>query len=444
MAITNSGQISRTSDRLRLATCFLIPAILLIAHFMHGSDTLAASSWVGVLSCLSLAAIMLIRPADDTPVSTLVMFAILAVFVLLGWAGNWHQARTEVIQLATAILLWTGGAMIARSRRMLMTSWAVLSAGFALIALLALLSYPMMAASSSSAEQLGHAYRMSFSFRSPNTMASLMGLGVIVSLMHLAYMLRARVATGIPLLAKFNYIPREGYPAILAFVLCLTCLFLTLSRAAIFLTLTAVAIIAVCEIFVRRSSETLKLAKYRYHLILGVIAGFVALVLLVISLGDVADRADTLHVDGAGRWALLSEYWQAWQAKPVFGHGLGSFNRINESITTMNTASLLVLLGAAHNVVLQWLLQVGLVGLTTMAAIQLAFHYKIARGAFQRAYRTQSYLSRMLLLVSGFVFLHNMIDFPLEIPSIMWTYAFLLGLACGMPKTAGARGDAPA
>lgn len=270
-----------------------------------------------------------------------------------------------------------------------------------------------------------------------------MGLGVIVSAMHLAYLLRARVATGIPILAKLNYIPREGYASIVALILCATCLLLSLSRAAIFLTLAFLAAAAAMEVFVRRKSETLNLAERRY-LVIGCIGLAFALVLVItLTVSDIGDRTGDLHVDGAGRWALLSEYWQAWQQKPAFGHGLGSFNRVNESITTMDNAAMLVLLGAAHNVLLQWLIQTGLAGLAAMATVQFLFHYRILKGARQRSYRTRAYLSRMVLFTSAFLFLHNMIDFPLEIPSVMWTYAFLLGLACGMPDGTELKGSPP-
>lgn len=443
MSITNANQLVRQDGRLRLAVCFLVPAVLMAAHFMHGADTLVATAWTGVMACAGLGCIILMRPATDVPLATLLLFALLTAFVMFGWTGNWYQARTEIIQLAIAIVFWTSGAMIARSRDMLMTSWAVLSAGFACIALLAVLSYPMMSADSSSEARLGHAFRLSFTFGSPNTLGSLMGLGVIVSAMHLAYLLRARVATGIPILAKLNYIPREGYASIFALLLCATCLLLSLSRAAIFLTLAFLAATSALEVFVRRKSETLNLAGRRYQVIGCIGLAFLLVLAFTLTVSDIGERADDLHIDGAGRWALLSEYWQAWQQRPVFGHGLGSFNRVNESITTMDNAAMLVLLGAAHNVVLQWLIQTGLAGLAAMAAVQFLFHYRILQGARQRSYRTRAYLSRTVLFASAFLFLHNMIDFPLEIPSVMWTYAFLLGLACGMPDGTELKGSSP-
>ena len=64
MSITNAGQLVRHDTKLRVATCFLVPATLLIAHFSHGADTLAASAWVGVLACCGLGCIIMMRPSS--------------------------------------------------------------------------------------------------------------------------------------------------------------------------------------------------------------------------------------------------------------------------------------------------------------------------------------------------------------------------------------------
>ena len=437
MSITSAGQVARQGTRSRTAVCLLVPMTLLFAHFMHGSDALVQTAWAGLAVCLSLGGILLMRPASDIPPAALGMFLILGLFVTAGFVGNWHQARTEVTQLAIAILVWTSGAMLARSRTLLLNTWTALSASLAIYAAIALFSYPISAAGAENHDHIEHAYRLSFTFNSPNIFASLMGLGVIISVTHIAYLMRTRVASGIPLLARLNYLPREGMVSIVALFLCGSCLVLSLSRAAILLTLGFFAFTAVAEVFVRRTSETVLLKKYRYRIIGALVVSFGLVLLAVLTFGDFGARAGNLGADGAGRWSLLSEYWAAWQKHPVFGHGLGSFNRINESITTMDNAALLVLLGAAHNVVLQWLLQVGLAGLAAMALVQLYLHRQIIIGACQGTYRTRSYVARMTLAASVFLFLHNMIDFPLEVPSVMWTYAFLLGLACGMAGEVG-------
>ena len=439
MALTDTTAPVRSHRIFRLAGCFAVPAILLAGHLAQGADTPVSSAWLGLLACFALGGVYLLRTAEEIPAATFVMFSLLGIFVCLGWTGNWHQARPEILQLATAILIWTCGAMLARSHKLLLTSIAVLTGSLALFAALALLSYPILSAASETHAAGEHAMRLSFSFLSPNTFASLMGLGTIVAAMHLAYLMRTRVPSDVPVLAKLSRLPRESYASIFALFFCASCLLLSLSRAGIILTAGCLATIAVTEIYLRRHSETLNIGQRRYVFMGAVFALAVLAVLLLLTGTDIGTRASRLDTDGAGRWALVSEFWQAWQARPLFGHGLGSFNRLNESMTTMDTASTLVLLGAAHNVVLQWLIQAGLAGLAVMAGVQLAIHARLVRNIFQSRNRTRSYVSRMAMTVTVFLLLHSMIDFPLEIPSVMWTYAFLLGLAYGMPNYAETR-----
>ncbi|WP_300394516.1 O-antigen ligase family protein [Henriciella sp.] len=438
MASSRTARLVRMQDVARVGICALIPSILFLAHFAHGADALGATAWFGLAACGSLGAIVLMRSARDVPVTTLILFGGLAVWSLLGLTGNWFQARAEVLQLAAGIVFWTAGAMIARSRQLLMTSWSALTASHAVIAAAALLSYPVIAAEVSPAGRT-ELTRLSFTFASPDVLASLMGMASIVATMHLAYMMRVRVPRDVPVLAKLSHLPRSAYPSIFSLFLCVSCLLLSLSYVAIFLTLAALTAIAATEVFVRRSSETLSLGRHRYLFIGAIVAIFLVSTLFMMASGDAAQSRDALELDSAGHFARLSEYWAAWQHKPFFGHGLGSFESVNASITTMENATALVPLDQANNVVFQWLLQAGLAGLVIMAAVQAWFHWHVFRGTFQAANHTKSYVSRMALTVSAFLLLHNMIDFPLEIPSIMWTYAFLLGLACGMPDSAGVR-----
>ena len=176
--------------------CLLIPVFLVLAHMMHGSDALVQTAWAGLAACLAICGILLMRPLSDNPRASLAMFFLLGLFVAGGLTGNWHQARTEVTQLAIAILVWTGGAMLARSREMLLYSWTALSGSLAVFAAVALLSYPLSSGGAEYQAQMDYAHRLSFTFKSPNILASLMGLGVIISSTHIAYLLRTRVASG--------------------------------------------------------------------------------------------------------------------------------------------------------------------------------------------------------------------------------------------------------
>ena len=46
--------------------------------------------------------------------------------------------------------------------------------------------------------------------------------------------------------------------------------------------------------------------------------------------------------------------------------------------------------------------------------------------------RRYSRLIRTVMFVSALLLIHGLVDYALEIPSVMWTYAFLLGLVNGI------------
>jgi len=141
-------------------------------------------------------------------------------------------------------------------------------------------------------------------------------------------------------------------------------------------------------------------------------------------------RAADLGTDAMSRFSLYEIYWEAWQDQPLFGHGLGSFDRVNDQIATLENAHMVTLLGEAHNFVLQWLIQQGLLGLGLLMAIMIAIHIPLIRYVFSSGARSRTYL-RAALCVTALVFLHGMVDYAVEVPGVMWTYAWLIGLAHG-------------
>ncbi|WP_084395815.1 O-antigen ligase family protein [Henriciella aquimarina] len=414
--------------------CFAIPAILFVAHLSQGADTLIASAWACLAAALALALVLLLHPFERLPASILLLTLLLGGTVAGGLTGNWYQARAEIVQLAAGLAFWSAGILLAQSRRLLGLCWTSLIAGIALFGVLALISYPLSATGYTDGSDTSAITRLSFSFGSPNVMASLMGVGAILSAVHITYLLRTRVASDIPRLAKISQMPRSGYISALALLICASCLLLSLSRAAITLTLGVLAVWLTIEIGLRaRQSDSGDAPRRRRRplIMLAVAAASVLLILLTLSSGQIGARSGALGTDSMGRWEIFSEYWAAWQEHPLFGFGLGSFNRVNESITTLDNAWRLVTMGAAHNILLQWLIQTGIVGTAIMVSVWLWMHGKIIRVAATQSNNSIHYIAIAALLVSVFLILHNLVDFSLEIPSIMWTYAFLLGLACG-------------
>ncbi len=89
----------------------------------------------------------------------------------------------------------------------------------------------------------------------------------------------------------------------------------------------------------------------------------------------------------------------------------------------------LILIGAAHNVYLQWLEQTGLVGAILMWSCLGWLFITIALAL--RGKQRLSGLLRLTLSSSVLVLTHGLTDFSLEVPGITALWALLLGLAAG-------------
>lgn len=213
----------------------------------------------------------------------------------------------------------------------------------------------------------------------------------------------------------------------LAFVFGLTCLLLTGSRAGIAAGAAGILVVLITQLK----------GPGRWRYVLAAAAGFVGLAL--VSRGVLIDRLVTVGVDGSGRGALWSVSWQAFLARPFLGHGLGSFPEAIMPFITPPHAPSLVMQGAAHNVVLQWLVQTGLVG--TLAA--LGFVAVVARRAVQGLRRRRRARPLMVGLLAALAVAagHGLVDYALEIPGLMFWVAWLAGLVLGLAEGSSARQD---
>ena len=99
-------------------------------------------------------------------------------------------------------------------------------------------------------------------------------------------------------------------------------------------------------------------------------------------------------------------------------------------------------LGAAHNVFLQWLVQQGVVGLLAMTFVFGVIFYPIIRSLAAPSKKPRNFL-RLSIAVTFLVFAHGVVDYALEIPSVMWTYAYILGLASGYASLIKVRRQEP-
>lgn len=419
-------------DTLLGVTAGAVATTLFAAHLAGGADATLLTSIFTLISIGLLAAALASNQLRFVPQSGLGLAFLLTASAALGLIGNWYQAQTEFLQLVAAVCFWSAGAVIGGSHRALKVAWLCLLVSGLGFGLLSLISHAVTVVSASGAG-VPDMHRLSFAFVSANVFASLMGVVALLSLGYLAYLFRFRTPTDVAVLTKFAQLPRSSLIAISALVVAMGCLVLSLSRAGLVLTLVASAALVFVTAHAEARQHGSSWAAWAQSRRSGAIAlGLGAvLVLLVFSAGPMGARVAGLDDDASSRWQIFAHYWQVWQDEPLTGHGLGSFNRVNEAATTADNVRYLVLLGAAHNIVLQWLIQGGLLGLALITAVWAWMHWQLVRRRAPRRRSINRGAVLSILAVSGFLILHNLIDYSLEIPSIMWTYAFLLGLGCG-------------
>ena len=148
---------------------------------------------------------------------------------------------------------------------------------------------------------------------------------------------------------------------IVVFALAMSCLWLTGSRFVTVLCILSVIYLVETEyksyrgrrIRLGRGQKVVRTLIYAV-LIVAAITAFV---------GDLlVDRTMEATSSAPRKLDLFGIYGSVWLEKPWFGHGLGSFNRVNDALMTLENVGTTGAFGAAHNVVLQWLIQQGIVG----------------------------------------------------------------------------------
>lgn len=267
-----------------------------------------------------------------------------------------------------------------------------------------------------------HAGRLTGTFLSANTAATVCAAGLALGLAGLAR--AARGAGGV--LRALEAVGRRGLAPGTLTVFAGACLLLTGSRGGILAGLCGAAVVL---------APPGGLRGVRLPALAG--AGAVVVLAFAASGSVLGDRVADLGAGTSGRGALWSASLDAWREAPVFGHGLGTFARALAPHVTAETAPVLATQGAAHDFVLQWLVQTGLVGTAMGAATLTALGVALARGLRRRRGRwiVRAGLGALVVFV-----LHGLVDYAFEVPAATWALAMLCGLGCGVAGGAGGAG----
>lgn len=262
--------------------------------------------------------------------------------------------------------------------------------------------------------------RLDAPFLSPNTAATLLGVGSVLTLGRLLARrhppaLRGREAVSVVALGG-------------AFATQLFALMLTQSRAGIAVTLLALAGLAVASWMLGQR----QLGSRRW--VWPAAAAAAATALLVAEAGrEVLVRMGALGGDAGDRSEIFALYARAFTDAPTFGAGLGSATYITKLGLTAANYDSLWNVQSAHNWLLQWLAEGGLAGsLPMFAAVAL-----VLWRAFLGLRATTAPLLLPLLFANAVVLGHGLTDFGLQIPALAFYWSFLVGLQLAIAERPG-------
>lgn len=419
----------RTHERARARLRDALPAIaaaclLALAHVMFAAvNPGLALAMSAAFALIAVVAVAMGGQRSVTPVM-LVGLALLLLYGVTGLAGPLYRAAPHLAVLFAAGCIWTTTAIAARRLGALDTAWTVLvwtSAGYCV--------WVLANASSGGIGQPLHP--IAAYFETPANAAVMFGLLSLVGASRLLHVLKQVDADALVGLRLMERLIRDGFGGFTLLALALTCLLLADTRPGILMTLGVLIGYAWWDTLPITTRE------HRGRLVrIGVVAAPLAALVLATSglaLGLLRDETVAPGIglsDENPNLQRLNAYTAVWLESPVTGHGLGSAATEVAPVTTLHNAKALLAPGGTHNVLLAWVVEGGLLGLTLLIALLTAAHIVMARTfGTRRAPRT---FARLGFMASGLLLLHGVTDSALNLPSAIWLYAFIIGAACGL------------
>jgi O-antigen ligase len=279
--------------------------------------------------------------------------------------------------------------------------------------------------------------RLAASFGSPNTAATLFGLLTLLNLVEVARTYEARRSSGAFHVSHIQRLAPHLARPLVALALSASCLVLTLSRAGLAST-TAVAIVLIGLMMLGRAGNS---RISRAMLATGAIVGGFLIAILALNADAIQQRFLGFGADSLQRGDIFAAHWAAFTTAPWGGYGLGAFLHVNVMIMNAANLAYLDMLGATHNVYLQWLEEAGIPGAAAMFALVLIIAVQLVVAAVRRR-RMRWWLVAILAILALFA-LHGGADYALQAPSMALFLSLLLGLGAGLsPGRAAA--DEPA
>lgn len=177
----------------------------------------------------------------------------------------------------------------------------------------------------------------------------------------------------------------------------------------------------------------------------GLVLRIVQVVLAVIVVATIGVLFGGMALSGAGsddaadHALLYATHWRAFASAPWLGNGLGTFHAVNNMLMTVDNWAALGDGGGAHNFVLQWLEEAGLIGAALMFSAVAVVLFIIYRGLALRR-RARIWL-RAILCASLGTILFSLFDPGVDAPSIAIQWTLLMGVGVGMAAAKSASGQ---
>jgi O-antigen ligase len=328
----------------------------------------------------------------------------------------------EMMKLGGLACVFGIGAAIGQEQERARRFLHVFLVASALYAAWALVSHLADSRTVMGVAKIFHRDRLTASFLSANTAATLLGYTAVLTAALLVERIREATRNG----WRMDRVASAGGPTLIALGVILVSVLLTASRAGFAATAAGLTLFALWELFSqpwrRPSPRTLVIAGGALVIVLG----------LALTADLVSRRFVDLAADAAVRNQLFDSHWRAFKASPWSGYGLGNFYAVNRLIENAVNYKDLSYVRALHNVYIQWLEEGGLTAALPMFACIGWVLVSTGLGAHRR--RRMTMWMRALVAASVVILIHGATDYALQVPSITATWACLLGLGLGLAK----------
>lgn len=416
-------------DRPRARMRDVLPAIaaaltLALANLAFGAvQPIAALTLSAGITAIAVATLAFAGPRGMTP-GMVIGAAVIAIAAASGLAGPLSRASAPLAVLFAAGAMWTIGYLAAGRRTALSAGWSTLiwtSAAYC--------AWMFIGSTSP-----GVSSRLIVdAFETPANASVVFGLLAILGLGRVLHVLKQVDTDALLGLRMLERLLRDALGGFLLLFLALTCLLLTASLPGILMALGV--------LLGHGWWDTVAIMTRPHRGLLArlvvIAAPLLACTLVIWGVADGWLHDETVAPgiglsDALPNMQRFDAYSSLWLQSPIDGHGLGSLGVVGATVQTLDNAKVTLAPGGAHNVFLSWLVETGLVGLALLLLALAAVHLRIMTTLTSR--RAPRTFTRLAFTASGLLLLHGMTDSSLNLPSVTWLYALLLGIACGLAR----------